>query len=247
MAGGAVDKVVSGESLSRARRMLVWTVVVLAGVAVALLLGLAAVSVIAATATGPTWTVLADVGESFGLLNAIFSGLALAAVVVTFWMQFTELRSQRDDLAAQREALIKTQEELHRSAEADFRRLHMDLLKMSIDDPQLAIVWPQVTESRVRHKQYQYANLILQHNWLRQHGEVSDAEMRSTLRYLFSSPIIREFWAATAPVRASVAVTGTLEHRMNQLGEEVYAEMSGCRGRTASTHTTARRSASRHS
>ncbi len=212
-------------AVGRARRTLSWTVLLLAGVAAALFAGLAASSTIAGTAPEATWAVRANVGETFGVLNAIFSGLALAAVVVTFWMQFTELRSQRAELALQRDSLIQTQTELHRSAEAHLRRLHVDLVKMSIDDPELANVWPKVTDSVSRHRQYQYANLIIQHNWLQvQISEFSTAELQSTFRFLFSSPIIREYWIMTAGVRSRTVVPGSFEHRMTLLGDEVCAE-----------------------
>ncbi|GAA1872615.1 hypothetical protein GCM10009687_45570 [Asanoa iriomotensis] len=219
------EPVMGERALWRARRLLSWAVLLLAGVAGALVVGLAASSAIAGTATDADWTVRANVGEAFGLLNAIFSGLALAAVVVTFWMQFTELRSQRAELAVQRDSLVRTQAELHRSAEADLRRLHVDLVKMSIADPDLASVWPKVTDSIERHRQYLYANLILQHNWLQlQISDFSETELQSTFRYLFSSPIIREYWIMTGGVRGRVVVPGTFEHRMTLLGDEVCAE-----------------------
>ncbi|WP_203717108.1 DUF6082 family protein [Asanoa siamensis] len=190
----------------------------------ALLFGVGAASLLASTAKDLSWSALADVGDSFGVLNALFSGLALAAVVVTFWMQFTELRSQRGELEVQRHALVQTQAELRRSAEADVRRLHMDLMKMSIADPKLAAVWPKVTDSEIRNRQYQYVNLILQHTWMRHFGEIDEEELRRTFRYLFLSPIIRDYWAATAEARASALVAGSFEHKMNQVGDEIRAE-----------------------
>ncbi|MEV0714339.1 DUF6082 family protein [Asanoa sp. NPDC050611] len=213
------------KALTRGRRVLSWAAALLIGVTIALLIGLAAGTLIAPTAPSSTWATLADVGESFGLLNAIFSGLALAAVVVTFWMQFTELRSQRSEIAIQRDALLRTQVELHRSAEANLRQVHMDLVKMSMDDPQLALVWPQVTNSDVRRRQYMYANLILQYNWLRVHiSDVSEVELENVFRHLFLSPIMREYWTETATVRGRVVEVGSFEHRMTQVGDKICAE-----------------------
>ncbi|MCA9445271.1 MAG: hypothetical protein KC964_31070 [Candidatus Omnitrophica bacterium] len=50
-------------------------------------------------------------GDSFGTLNALFSGLAFAGIIVTLFLQRKELGYQRQELAA-------TREELKRSATA---------------------------------------------------------------------------------------------------------------------------------
>ncbi|GIF53412.1 hypothetical protein DFJ67_1124 [Asanoa ferruginea] len=219
------EPMIGERAFSRARRLLSWTILLLAGVSVALLAGLAASGMIAGTAPDETWAVRANVGETFGVLNAIFSGLALAAVVVTFWMQFTELRSQRAELALQRDSLIQTKAELHRSAEADLRHLHFDLVQLSIADPELAQVWPQVVGSPARHRQYQYANLIIQHSWLQlKISDYTEAELQSMLRYLFSSPIIREYWTTTKEFRQRILVTDSFEHRMTAVADEVCSE-----------------------
>ena len=48
-------------------------------------------------------------GDMFGAVNALFSGLAFAGLIVTLWMQ-------REELSLQREELKATREELRRSA-----------------------------------------------------------------------------------------------------------------------------------
>jgi hypothetical protein len=57
---------------------------------------------------------LGDFGDSFGFVNALFSGLALAGVIYAIILQRRELALQREDLAL-------TRRELHRSAEAQER------------------------------------------------------------------------------------------------------------------------------
>lgn len=54
-------------------------------------------------------------GDSFGFVNSILSGLAFAAVVVTLWLQKTELRLQREELEATREQLKKSAEAQEKS------------------------------------------------------------------------------------------------------------------------------------
>jgi hypothetical protein len=97
-------------------------------------------------------------------------------------------------------------------AEADLRALHTNLMKMAMDDNDLAEVWPALRPGLRprRNRQYLYANLIVQHAWLniRIH-EYTEAEMRNNLRYLFDSPVMREYWAATHAHRARLLVPGT--------------------------------------
>ena len=58
-----------------------------------------------------TWTDRANFGQMFGAVNALFSGLALAGVVVAILMQ-------KEELELQREELIATRQELKRQAAA---------------------------------------------------------------------------------------------------------------------------------
>lgn len=53
-----------------------------------------------------TWTVRGTVGDSFGALNALFSGFAFAGLIVTLIMQ-------KDELSMQREELDEAKNELH--------------------------------------------------------------------------------------------------------------------------------------
>lgn len=57
------------------------------------------------------WSKWSDVGQTFGVLSSLFSGLALVAVVVISQMQFRELQEQR-------ELLMRSHSELQRAAEA---------------------------------------------------------------------------------------------------------------------------------
>ena len=57
------------------------------------------------------WDFGGEFGDTFGALNALFSGLAMGGVIVAIFMQ-------RQELILQREELRLTREELTRSAEA---------------------------------------------------------------------------------------------------------------------------------
>lgn len=215
----------NGVVLRRVRRVLNATALIIAGVLSALFVGVGVVAMLASTASDTTWSLWGSVGESFGALNTVFSGLALAALVVTFWLQFKELRSQRAELALQRESLIRSHSELHRAAEANIRHLHVDLIRMAIDDPALAEVWPLarsgLTPEQLR--QYMYANLILQH--IRLGARIGTTEgLEKEIRRVFASPIVRLFWMDTAAGRADLLVPGTDEHHFWHLATAVCNE-----------------------
>jgi hypothetical protein len=49
----------------------------------------------------------AELGDSFGIVNALFSGLAFAGVIAALWMQREELSLQRKELRDTREEFAK--------------------------------------------------------------------------------------------------------------------------------------------
>jgi hypothetical protein len=55
---------------------------------------------------------LAQKGDSFGAINALFSGLAFAGLIYTMIMQRQELEMQRKELAAQRKEMRESRGEL---------------------------------------------------------------------------------------------------------------------------------------
>jgi hypothetical protein len=191
----------------RAANAAVWTGGSVLLVATVLGVGVGLVAVLGEVAHKGTWDLWSSIGQAFGVLASVLSGLALAAVVIVFRAQHRELIQQQAELALQRD-------ELRRSAEANVRMLHVHLIGMAISDPLLAAVWPSSSAAVTpeRHRQYLYANLILQH--ARQHPllvSYTDEEFVRNLRHLFASPIIREFWRSTAAAREQLLVPGTDE------------------------------------
>jgi hypothetical protein len=203
-----------------------WTLPTIVFILVILVIGLGAASVLQKMGTPDGWAARADVGDSFGVMNAIVSGLALAALVATLWLQSRELALQRTELAMQRKSLNQSREELHRSAEASLRALHVDIIKMSIDDPTLAAVWPPLDASisREKERQYLYANLIYQHLWLNLRiGDCTQEQVENRLRYLFTSPIVREYWRLASKARMSLQ-PGSDEYRFAETAERICTE-----------------------
>jgi hypothetical protein len=98
---------------------------------------------------------------------------------------------------------------------------------MAMADPNLAAVWPplQAGLSQERNNQYLYANLLIQQSWLGlRSGEYTKAEMREILRYLFGSPLVREYWRATTESRDRILVPFTDEYEWSQIADEVCRE-----------------------
>jgi hypothetical protein len=214
----------NGAALGRVAKL-----VVLAGafVGVILLTGVGMVALVTMTASPDTWARWSSAGQAFGVLTAVLSGLAVAALVITFWLQLQELKAQRIELCQQRELLSSAQAALTRSAEADVRARHESLTRMAINDEDLAEVWPmlQADLSPRRNRQYLYANLILEHAWLIYRiSEYSEEQMRGNLRYLFTSPLMRAFWLVAQESRSTVLIPGTPEFLFDKVAREVFRE-----------------------
>ncbi|MFI5952671.1 DUF6082 family protein [Cryptosporangium sp. NPDC051539] len=223
---------VSVERIARTRRTLLLIVGVVASslvlVAAIISLGFLAMSLVSNVESPADWRRLADVGQAFGVLDSLLSGLAFVALLVTLGIQFRELRLQQSELREQREAVERSHSELRRSAEANMRMLHFELTRMSIDDSSLADVWPHPPEASDagRRRQFIYANLIYQHLTLGlTMAGAPDDVVRGQLRHLFGSPAMRAYWRAAAVERAALLAPDGEEMRIARLGDEVCAEL----------------------
>jgi len=208
------------------------------GVAVTLMVGLVVAGVLAAALAArvespEVWSRWASVGDAFGVLNGVLSGMAVVGLVVALWVQFRELSLQRSELRLQRDAIVSSGEELRRSADANLRMLHFELLKMAIDDPALAEVWPDPANvANEQHgRQLLYANLVFQHLSLSMLvAGYDDEQIREALRYTFDSSLMREYWRLAQRARARTQVPGSDAWRVARLGDEVLAELAAAAG-----------------
>jgi uncharacterized membrane protein len=192
--------------------------ILVAGLIGAASVGIASVFTGAGTPTG--WD---QINAAFGVVNSVFSALALIVVAATLWVQY---RMQRLELKEQRRGTEKTAEAAQNTAEAELRARHVELLKMAIDDRALADVWPPFGDgvSRKRARQYLYANLVLQHQALALRAARRDPEyVRRVVTYCFASPIIREFWGRTKVARRQIAATHEHVQLFEQICDEVYS------------------------
>jgi hypothetical protein len=163
-----------------------WVAAVAIVILLALLVGVGVAAVLGRQAAAEDWSRWSDVGQTFGVLSSIIGGLALVAVVMTARVQFRELQ---------------------RSAAAELSMLHLEILKMSINDPELAEVWPEFRPdlSVESNRQFLYANIIYQFHWTSLRlNKATDEEVLGSMRYLFTSSIMRKYWAAAAQARTSL-------------------------------------------
>lgn len=170
---------------------------------------------------------MGTIGQVFESVNAAFSGLGFIALVVTFRLQYDEFRLQRKQLENQHSAMDKSQGQLRRSAECDVRARHVELMRMAMEDEDLAEFWPefQAGLSAKRTKQYNYANLVIQHQrMLYNLGAFTKADVIAFFHYLFASPIMRGYWEARMIARVIALDTESDEWAFEKLVDAAYHE-----------------------
>jgi hypothetical protein len=193
---------------------------------VTLLAGVGIAAILARQGAASDWRRWSDVGQTFGALSSIISGLALVAVVIIARAQYREMRENRREMEHHRESLVAHHLELRRTAAANLGRLHLDLLKMSIADPDLAEVWPPFEQHLPAdlNRKYLYANAIYQFQFRAMlDGEYTDEQIMASLRYLFTSPTMRGYWRAAAFARTTLPA-GSAEYGFAQKIDEVCRE-----------------------
>ena len=195
-------------------------------VVVTLLAGVGIAAILARQGAPADWSRWSDVGQTFGALSSIISGLALVAVVVIARAQYREMQQNRREMEHHRASLIGHHAELRKAAAANFGMLHLEILKMSIEDPELAEVWPPYEPNLPAdlNRKYLYANAIYQYQFrVMMEGGYSDEQINANLRYLFTSPLMRGYWRAAAFARTTLPA-GTKEWAFAQQIDEVCRE-----------------------
>lgn len=70
----------------------------------------------------------AAVSNIFGLLNTLFTGIALSAIVVAIFIQIEQLKKQDRELALYKDEIDKTARRVQQEAELDLLKLKMDIV-----------------------------------------------------------------------------------------------------------------------
>ena len=183
-------------------RLSYWIAAIAVATLLALLSGVGVAAALGGQGVAADWSRWSDVGQTFGVLSSIIGGLALVAVVMTARVQFRELQ---------------------RSAAAELSMLHLEILKMSINDPQLAEVWPAFRPGLPieSNRQFLYANIIYQFHWTSlKLNKATNDEVLGSMRYLFTSSIMRKYWAAAERARTSLE-PGSPEHAFTRKLDEI--------------------------
>ncbi|RSM74531.1 hypothetical protein DMB66_01145 [Actinoplanes sp. ATCC 53533] len=213
-----------------ASRVATWVALICGIVVATLLAGVGVAAVLARQGASEEWRTWSDVGQTFGVLSSIISSLALLAVVIT-------ARQNRAELERQRQFLTHNHTELRRTSHANLGMLHQQLVKMSIDDEELAAVWPAIDLDLPANvnRQFLYANLIYSFQFRALQSEnYTEAAIDESLRYLFSSPVMRAYWHATAGAREQLDPASTefaFAQRVNKVCGE-YEKVVARNGRS---------------
>jgi hypothetical protein len=163
-------------------------------------------------ADGLSWKNTAEFGDSFGSLNAFFTGVAFLLILWTISIQRQELQLQK--------------EEMSKMVAAQQRSLHMELLKYSLDDQDLAKVWGEFgAGGDVEIRQFIYVNLILSHleMFFRQ-NMLTGEELRIMLDdHMLNSAHFRKFWEKARDFRKELSSVGlSQDPQFHSLAEQAY-------------------------
>lgn len=123
------------------------------------------------------WRGLSDVGQSYGAISAVLSGVALCGIAASLLMQRQQYRLSEHQALRQR---------------------HHELIKMTFDDPSLKPCWGEdASGSGLSEKEAAYCNLIVDHwHMLWRLGQVSEEAVRGIARRFFDGEIGRLYWRA---------------------------------------------------
>lgn len=107
---------------------------------------------------------LGTFGDSFGGLNALFSGLAFGGVIITLILQRKELKLQREELEATREELKGQKEQMKKQNETlalqQFENTFFNLLKNLEEKKKLIFIHGQTGETAIENIYGQMKNVI---------------------------------------------------------------------------------------
>jgi hypothetical protein len=157
-------------SPNRSARAILWT----AGACI-LLLGslLSPLGLQALSTQHLNWTLLSDVGQTYGGTSAVLSALALLAVSYTTAIQVQESRNRR-----------------HESN----RLMHLELIKLSLENPEYLASWG-APDKGLERRQIVYTNLVMNY-WFHQHrvGVLKEVELVKIMKSAFVRPEVNTYW-----------------------------------------------------
>jgi hypothetical protein len=161
--------------LRRISRQLPWRAVSISVTATILAVALLWPVLMTITVSGNiNWHALSEVGQAYGAVSAVLSGLALCGVVVSLLIQ-------------RRQAQTSTQYAI--------RERHFDLLRLMLDQPDLMYGFAMDPRDPAARRSV-YVNLIIGHmhmTWML--GEAEEIDLRNALREMFRGSTARDWWS----------------------------------------------------
>ncbi|MFJ6570617.1 DUF6082 family protein [Streptomyces sp. NPDC091292] len=151
--------------------------------------------------------------ERFALrrLRSVAAAGAAAAVAGTAVAAATLVLSAQQRRHDELHSRLTRMEESSRSTRdinlVNQQRLHWELLSKAMDDPSLAAVLDTYSEEIPpgKQRQFLFANALYTNAFLAYRlGIVDRDELFGHLRGIFQNPVVREYWTATRPHRATL-------------------------------------------
>jgi hypothetical protein len=158
---------------SRALRRRWVSFLLIAGTVLVFLVAILAFPFYLPAAAGQDWQTLSNVGQAYGVMSAVLSGLALCGVVASVTLQWRQAVWARTTSARER---------------------HFELMKLMLEDPGLSHEL-RPGESGQEHRRKLVNNLWASH-WLLLYevGELDPEMLRSVFDDLFLDPAARDWW-----------------------------------------------------
>jgi hypothetical protein len=192
---------------------------------VVLLFGLAATLVLVTIVASPVlfghlstrtrdWAYLSAVGQAYGGVSAILSGLALCGIAVSLVLQRQQALGDRIAATSQR---------------------HFDILRLALDDPTLAKVLAPELATSAHVREQIFANLVLTF-WYRSWRQrvINEHELRTSVARMFFSPVSRDWWARVQPLWLEGTST-RIERKFTSLVQSEWAKAQIVADREATT------------
>lgn len=158
---------------------------------------------------GVDWPVLSSVGETYGAVSALISGLALIGVTTSLAYQARDSRVNRIQ---------------------SFRQMHNDLLGWALQDDRLMECWGNPSKrDGDRNRKNTYINMIIsfwESNYSMGYGSL-EAIRGAVANDFFTSQIARDFWAENREMRLSYAKSeGRKIYELRRMIDEEYMKSS---------------------
>lgn len=131
------------------------------------------------TAKGINWARLSSIGQTYGAISAVISGVALVGIAVSLFLQARELDLTREQM---------------------FRNYHLDLVRFSIENPQFISSWgyvPPVASSLDDVRRVGYINMIVSF-WSTSYvtRRLDEGDLQLNFAQMFKGEVGRNYWEA---------------------------------------------------